>query len=539
MSTPQRRVIEGMFQIVDKNARTVPFILNPAQRALDDAFHRRMLIPKARQEGVSSYWLAYFAVECLSKQNTRAVVISHETEATQRMLAKVEFYLENLRGPKPVIATHNKNELSFPKTNSVFYIGTAGAKKFGRGDTITHLLASEIAYWPDPKSLAAGLFQAVPIDTGTLIVESTGNGAGNYYHNLCMRAAKGASSFRLFFLPWQTFPEYRKNLSPEEAENVLRNLDDSTDEPDLVRKYNLDAGQLAFRRDKLEEFDYDLQKWYQEYPSNLDDCFQVAGGGIFQRVNFQPTPEWKKRDLYLWALEGHPRADRMYLIGGDVSAGVRKDSSVLEVFDLETMEQVGEWISNRTDPDALARHAVAVGTTFNKAFIAVEANNHGILTLSELKKSKYPQERIYRVGSRGKKPDPAIRLSNMGVRTTTANKPLMIGTLRRMLSKGEMLIHSEVLKNELSTFIEDEAGKMGAQEGCFDDTVMASAVAAYVAPRATLTMTGQERSKMEHTSTKPEDDPTTFDHYLAQKEAGRGEMYGIPGEYGVERTTSE
>ena len=78
------------------------------------------------------------------------------------MLGKVHYMLDNIKGPAPTTKLANRNELSFPKTNSYFYIGTAGARKFGRGDTITHLHCSEIAFWQDPKSLVSGLYQAVP-----------------------------------------------------------------------------------------------------------------------------------------------------------------------------------------------------------------------------------------------------------------------------------------------------------------------------------------------------------------------------------------
>lgn len=532
--TQQRLVIENLFQIVNKNSEVVPFRLNTAQAALDDAWASRIIIPKARQEGVSSYWLAYFTVECLSRPNTRAVVVSHETEATQRMLAKVEFFLDNLRGPKAVIETRNKNELSFPKTNSVFYIGTAGARKFGRGDTITHLLASELAYWPDPKKLASGLFQAVPRHSGVLVIESTGNGAGNYYHNLCVRALRGQSSFKVFFLPWQTFPEYRDPVTDEEATQIMAKLDEETGEPDLVKKYHLDAGQISFRRTKLEEFDYDLQMWDQEYPASIADCFQAGGASLFWKVNFVPTSLWQKRDQFLWALEGHPKEGRHYVVGGDVGAGVRKDNSVAEIFDLETLEQVGEWISNRVDPDSFARHLVALGEGFNEAYIGVESNNHGILTLSELKKSTYPQYKIHRVGESGAKPDPAMRLSNMGIRTTTKSKPLMVGNLRKLV-KEDALIHSEVLKAEMSTFIEHEDGSIGAQEGTFDDTVMASAVALYIAPRAALNLPDKEQARRAQKAKyeRAEDDPDTLDHYIASRERDRRSQYGIPVEYGA------
>lgn len=543
MPTRQRLVIESMFQIVDKDSQVVPFRLNKAQADLDEAVAQvyprvRFAIPKARQRGISSYWLAFFAVECLSRPNTRAVVISHETEATQRMLAKVEFYLENLRGPKPVIATHNRNELSFPKTNSVFYIGTAGARKFGRGDTITHLLASEIAYWPDPKTLAAGLFQAVPVG-GVIAAESTGNGSGNYYHNLCVRALKAQGQFKLYFLPWHTDPEYRAPVTPEETSAIMGNLDVGLEEPELVTKYGLDAGQLVFRRNKLDELDYDLQMWNQEYPSCFTDCFQAAGAGIFNRVNHVPTPLWKRSesDKDLWLLEGHPRQGRSYLIGGDVGAGVRKDNSVLEIFDLETLEQVGEWFSNRIEPDAFAHKASALARDFNEAYIGIEANNHGILTLSELKRDKeiggcgYPLDKIHRIGDPGSKPDPTVRLSNMGVRTTSKSKPLMIGKLRQLV-KRDMLIHSELLRNEMSTFVEHEDGSMGAQENCFDDTVMAAAVAAYILPRAQLNLpSDQDRSNLEHNLPNKQN-PMTLDYEL-EKLKDRGSMFGVPSEYGA------
>jgi hypothetical protein len=39
----------------------------------------------------------------------------------------------------------------------MFYIGTAGARKFGRGDTITDLHCSEVAFWENAKELTAGL----------------------------------------------------------------------------------------------------------------------------------------------------------------------------------------------------------------------------------------------------------------------------------------------------------------------------------------------------------------------------------------------
>lgn len=485
MPTKESVVIENFLRIADKDGNDVDFTLNTAQRRLDNALTGRDIVPKARQEGISSYILARFTVKCLGQRNTRAVVISHDKESTQRMLAKVRYYLRNFKGPKPIIKNDSKNEITFPKTNSAFYIGTAGARKFGRGDTITHLHCSEAAYWPDPKEVTTGLFQAVPY-SGELIIESTGNGVGNWYHKICMRAAEGRGRYKLHFFDWQSFPEYRLTLTPAQEEQLLGNLSIDLEEPELVSIYGLTAGQIAWRRMKLEELDYDLQKFKQEYPLTLDECFQASGRSIFQFVRYVADPKWKRRDQYLHVLEGHPREGRTYSLGADVSAGVGQDRSVMEVICVEDMEQVGEWISDKIAPDVFAIKVAEVGKIFQNAFVTVESNNHGILTLSELSKI-YPPYLIYREqrAKSANTPTEAVKLAQLGHRTTVISKPLMIGKLRKLLVK-DLLIHSEILRNELSTFIESENGELGAEEGCFDDCVIALSKAAFALERAAM-----------------------------------------------------
>ncbi|KKM04393.1 hypothetical protein LCGC14_1764760, partial [marine sediment metagenome] len=187
MLSDEGYIIENLFHIPDKDGNDVPFKLNPAQRHLDENWGGRDIIPKARQEGVSSYILARYTAACLKKRNVRAVVISHDQESTQRMLQKVKYFLREIRGPQAQISNMSANLIGLPKMNSTFYIGTAGSRKFGRGDTISHLHCSEYAFWPNAKELMTGLVQAVPL-SGELAIESTGNGMGNDYHGRCMRA---------------------------------------------------------------------------------------------------------------------------------------------------------------------------------------------------------------------------------------------------------------------------------------------------------------------------------------------------------------
>ncbi len=492
--TPEANVIQRCFRIVNKQQEDVDFILNTAQSGLDSVWSPRMIIPKSRRQGISRYFLARSTVRCLGVRNTSAVVISHEAEATERMLMAVRYFLEHFKGPKPLIRNMSKNEITFPKTNSMFYIGTAGSRAFGRGDTITDLHCSEVPHWPDAKKLMTGLLQAVPKGAhGRISIESTGNGMGDWFHNACMRAAKGQSSFKLHFLPWHTFPEYTIGLSEDEEHEVMSTLREDIGEPDLVITHGITAGQLAWRRIVLEdELDGDVYMWNQEYPTVLADCFQSSGAGFFQKVNYVPTSDWVRFDQHLTILRGHPRKDYHYVLGGDVGAGVGQNSSVGEVFCVENGEQVAEWLSNRIEPDVFADHLAKTGRIFNEAGMCVESNNHGLLTLACLRgigglPPLYPMYKVYRTPRAGSSRSPKDQ------------------KMRR-----EWTIHSPILNAELSTFIEHEDGTLGAADGCHDDTVIAAAMACFVFDKAAVSLVDAPVP-----SAGTEDDPFSLQSMLA------------------------
>lgn len=516
--TPEAFIMESLFRIPNKEGEEVDFKLNEAQRTLDSSLTGRDLVPKARQEGVSTYVIGRFLAKCLRNRNTRAVIISHDRDSTERLFSRARFMLENMKGPKPLMRQDSAHQLSFSKTNSQFFIGTAGSRKFGRGDTITALHCSEYAFWPDPKTLMTGLLQAVPY-SGEIIIESTGNGFNDYYQR-CQRAEKGQSLWVNHFLPWHTFKEYTLELTPAEEAYLREDLKEDWEEPELVERFNLTMGQIAWRRMKLDELDYDLTKFKQEYPMTLDECFQMSSESIFTVVNYQPTERWIKIDRNFWALEGHPRPDLTYTLGGDVAAGLGgdRDASVVEVFCVDTGDQVAEYISNRVNPIVFAYKLAEIGKVYNTAYAVVEQNNHGILTLEHLQ-DVYPAERLHK-DKRTKTTDEEQRLFKLGHKTNVRNKPLMIGNFRNLVAR-EWKIHSAILKSEMSTFIEDENGKLGAQEGCHDDTVIAGSCAATGVNKAAMLS-----PKLNPPVLKRTKDPFMLDNIL--EELGRsGERWPI------------
>lgn len=462
--SPEAKAVEALFYIARKDGVKVPFILNPSQAAYDKQTTQRDIIAKARQKGFSSFEIARSTVKCLGKEGTRAVLISHEGKSTQRLLDKARYYLKHIKGPKPELGRSSRNEFYFPKTESSYYIGTAGAKAFGRGDMITDLHISEYSFWEnDAIEQVAGLFQAVP-STGRIVIESTGNGMANDYYYMAENAEK--LGYNLFFRAWWEDNEYSKEpvhaWNPEGMEHYFQ---------DMRLKYNLTEAQLYWYWLKLMEFRMDVNTMQQEYPSELKECFQATGGAIFRNVSRVKSDSWiwgKKHERRVDYLEDHPDNSKYtYVIGADPSGGTGNDNAAIQIVCLETLEQVLEFANNRIDPVEFGHFLCEIGRDYGEAYIVCEANHHGIATLSVLTK-QYNRMKIYKRGiqTRGGKP-------SYGFMTTNTSKPALIGCIKECLDIG-LTLHGSSTTKEMMKFEETSDGKFGSAS---DDLVIALGLA--------------------------------------------------------------
>lgn len=530
--SPWRVVIETMFRIVDKDGVDCDFLLNPIQARLDAAWGRRNIIPKARQPGVSSYVIARYVAKCLGMQNRTCVIISHETDSTQRLLNRANYIISHLKGVdgvpgslKPNMGRHSRNELYFKKTNSTIYIGTAGQRAFGHGDTITDLHLSEVARYEDPEKIVRGTFPAA--ERGEITVESTGNGVGNWYHRQCVRAREGRG-FKLHFFPWQEVPEYQLPFASDvEREAFAGSLAEDLDELRLLGA-GVSLEQLQWRREQLNTlFDGDLRTFREAYPFDFDECFQSKGFGFFKRLRWQEAAEWVQAEACLWKLSNHPLPGLTYVIGADVAGGVGGDNSVAEVFCPELGVQVAEYASAHVEPDQFGVELARLGRMFNFAYINVERNNHGLTTIATLVQADYPQWLLHR-NTHGEQAGQEVlsRLSHFGTQVGPANRGIIIGTARRLLA-DEFTIHSPLLKSELLTFVEKEDGKVEADTGCHDDRVFAACHALIAVERAGIVASAGERAQ--HASLV-QPNPFGFDALFGEL-AVPAERYGTPLRY--------
>lgn len=271
--------IESCLSIVDKDSRKVPFRWRKAFAHWWDNHTNDDFIIKARKMGFSAGISAVWLHACIFTQNARVVMVSHEESATKRLLERVRYYISNCEIP---IRTkkNSENEISFPDTNSTFWIGTAGQRAFGRGDDITHLHLSEICFYPNME-VVTGVKEAMR-NNGIVVRESTANGAGTPSHNLWKRSVEKKNSIKAHFFGWYWDEEY---CSPDHTPFEL-----TPEEVELKKMLDLSWGQMRWRRDKINSMD-DPLLFPQEYPSSWEEAFLTSGQMVFKWQDIKRNEE--------------------------------------------------------------------------------------------------------------------------------------------------------------------------------------------------------------------------------------------------------
>jgi len=482
--------IEDNLWLRTKQRAVMPFRLNPAQL---DYYHRRTdrdIILKARQLGFTTLTCGLFFADTLLNPNTISVIVAHDADSSQRIFQIVHLFQRRLpEAEKQAIGRPqilNRREIYWPEINSRFYVGTAGSLTFGRGQTIHNLLCSELAYWPKPQEALIALTEAVT-PGGRIVIESTANGMGGYFHGLWVEARAGEGRYRPHFCPWWFDAEYRLTGSP---------LEDITDEEaQLMRAHGLDASQLRWRRAKGREL---RDRFVQEYPEDDVTCFLASGRCVFsiaaltaiqKRIAADPPPaeatlltsksgtvSVAPMRLLVWQ---SPAPKRSYLIGADVGGGSAfGDASAAVVLDYETGEQVAA-LHGRVAPERFAQLLDALGRHYNDAELAVERNNHGHSTLNTLFHScGYPN--LYRHADYN---NPHDRDGQLGWLTDARSKPLMVDSLAAAIAEGAITLRCSGLVDECFTYVVNESGSTEAQVGKHDDRVVACAIAWQVRQR--------------------------------------------------------
>jgi hypothetical protein len=517
--------IENFLKIRNKSAQLIPFKLNHAQKIVVDLIRKceeegrlkRFIVLKARQMGLSTFFEGEIFRATVTNSLTNSLIVAHQDSSTQALFNMSKLFFDELPDVlKPMKKYSNGKELVFenpttddnvkqenPGLRSKITVATAGAGEVARGMTIHNFHGSEVAFWPDAKTTMLGLMQAIPDTPNTFVAwESTANGVGDFFHEMWQKAVRGENEFIPVFLPWFIDPGYTRPFrSDAEREQLLDEISgittDSQGNPirtydyELMQKFNLTLEQLNWRRYTVaNKCQGDEILFMQEYPSTPEEAFissgrpkfsikalkkyqtitkePIARGYLFDKGGRVEFVEDKQGYISIWK---KPESGTSYAIGADVAEGLIQGDYSCAVVGNSEFDIVATW-HGHIDPDLFGTELVKLSRYYNDAYLGVENNNHGLTTLSQIKKLEYWN--LFFTKSYDKIAD--TQTQKLGWTTSSRTKPFMIDKLAEFVREHYLGIFSDQIISEMYTYVIGDDGKTNAQSGCFDDSVMATAI---------------------------------------------------------------
>lgn len=456
----------------------IPFHLWVAQEVVTRIIcaARFSIALKARQLGITWLVAAYCLWLAINRFGQLVVIISAKEDLAVEFLDRVKFIFDHLpTWMKPSVLKRSTTELVFgverKDARGQVVIGglnstikslpsTADA---GQSKTISLLVMDESALNPHCKAIWGSAKPTLEHANGQAIIISnpskTMPGWG-WTRDLYVGAMRGENEFLRVFLPWWSVPGRGPDFLDEQR---MAGLDD-----DAISMQYPSTEEEAISSLGGSYFSGVLDGW-KARPGQTGRLVRL-GDGEGRGLSFEPDP---KGILTVWA---PPEADKWanrYALGSDVSEGLGAAYSVGYVFDRVESRFVARLRSNKVAADIWADMLSDLGEWYGNAMLCPERNGAGITTINRLETISYPAM-FYR-----KRPGKVKGeyVMEYGWLQTNENKQLLSDELKRYFRDGFAEVPCQILLDEASTYIRNDDGRLGHEEGKFDDCVIAGGLA--------------------------------------------------------------
>lgn len=553
--------MRNFIRIKHPGAGIIPFDPFGYQRKAVRAFreHRLNIFRKCRQSGISkisgifALWFAMFY-----SNKTILIVSRTEEDAKNFLQENVRLPFQNLPAWMqemwlPKGSTDNAHSMEFANGSKIKSL--TSAPDVLRSNASSLNIIDESAFIQEMGVMWAGGWPTLQ-HGGSVIVISTTNGVGNWYWSTWTDAEGKHNDFNPIVVNWWDMNwriEYTDALTGRNKliapiEGIIPVKDGEVIEDPTYGRLTLTREKYGpywspwleeqwrglhekgegwkFAQEVLAEFlgsgNTVLSKAaLMQVADTITDDFKIASGvslyvnpisGIEEGIDL--TPANPEEGLWVWAEPVQGTADKYqggrliekgepahsYVMGVDIATGKGKDFQAIEVFDINTQEQVAEMMVHCL-PSTFKKMVDYVGRYYNSALAVIERNNGGDDLIDDLQREfLYPRlwrrttlnDKPTRANTRRKNP---LLYAHYGHFTTDAAKSLLnrylVDCIREIPGVG-VQIYSRRLYKQLLIYVRKknraghDTGKTEAETGPgnHDDLVMACAMALMGMPDA-------------------------------------------------------
>ena len=416
------------------------------QKRLINTYHnyRFSISLMPRQSGKSTSAAGYLLWYAMFVPDSTILIAAHKYTGAQEIMQRVRYAYENCPDYiKAGVTTYNKGSLDFENGSRI--VSATTTENTGRGMSITLLYLDEFAFVR--PSIAREFWTAITptLSTGgKAIITSTPNSDEDQFAFIWKGANKtedefgnttelGVNGFRAYRASWDEQPGRDQKWANEMKAQL---------------------GEDRFRREIGCEFIIADETLIN--PSTLIDLQGIEPITRMGQVRWYQKP--KKGNIYTVAL--------------DPSIGTGNDPAAIQIFEANSVTQVGEWKHNKTDIPTqikliaqINKYIVECTGEPNNLYYSVENNSIGeaaLVSLNEYGENNIPGTFISEPGKKRK-----------GFNTTQKSKLTACAKFKTLIESKKLTINSRSLVSELKAFVA-HAGSYAAKIGDTDDLVMAS-----------------------------------------------------------------
>ena len=467
---------------------------------------KKVVLTKSRQTGLSTLMALIFFWRIIFFPKEWGVIISKDGTSAEDVLGKIKENLKNIPFWLNLKTTTN-NSKSLRFSNGSRISSFARSPSAGRGTSPTVALLDEFAFY-QTKRIAEGIISSVvpslTATNGSLYIISTPNGTtgeGELYYKQVqeLKNAGGKNEMEgavLYDVQWWMCPDkiqegggpykgYNDKLQnyesrdfwnnpsvKKEAEEFFKPIAEKPKEnPWLSFQYST-SGEVKYRQEILQDF-------------------VVMGNSVFSRTVLEKVQEkvlnpikegdlgvrnWK--GLWYWVM---PEKCHRYGVGMDVAKGTADDSTSIQVIDVDSGEQVAEYLGKISTKEA-SRLVYDLAKFYNHAYIYVECNSIGEAVFNELYYN-YNYENMYKMKKINKHDKTMVWTGWM---TTIKSREMITDCFIDYMSDEDYWPmfhpHSQRLVDQMKTWVW-AGGRPDHTEGSHDDDIMAMAILLYNIPK--------------------------------------------------------
>jgi hypothetical protein len=435
---------------------SIPFEPYEYQERLIEAYHtnKQCIAMLPRQMGKTTCACAYLLWYTMFVPEAQVLIAAHKYEGAQDIMNRYRFGYENLPDfIRAGVYSYNRNTIEYDNGARIQAVTTT--ENTGRGKSLSLIYCDEFAFVQPPEKAKEFWTALSPtLSTGgKCIITSTPNSDEDQFALIWTEANKkfdehgndqklGTNGFYSFFAHWNEHPDRDEAWAQVERSKI---------------------GDERFRR----EFDCE----FLIFDETLINAVRLA-----EMKGVEPTMTMGQTR---WYKDVDPKAT--YLVALDPSLGTGGDYGAIEVFEMPSMIQVGEWRHNLTPIQAQVRVLREITKYITERgaekggnpqiYYSVENNTLGeaaLVTIRDIGEESINGLFLSEPIRKGH-----VRKFRKGFNTTHKTKISACSKLKSLIETNRAKLQSKPLISELKTFVAHGVG-FGAKTGEHDDLVSAT-----------------------------------------------------------------